>query len=153
MIVTGSVQGSGERLRVTTQLVDAASGRYCWSESIDGQASATSSICTEQVAETVIDRLRPELLEAAAAPAATRRSTENLAAHNLYLQGRYHLNQRTEEGLQKAVDFFERAIVEDAHSTPWPTAASPTPTASWRTTACGGRRTYGTRPPPARPRP
>jgi serine/threonine-protein kinase len=34
----------------------------------------------------------------------------------LYLQGRYHLNQRTEEGLRKAVDFFEKAIVEDAQS-------------------------------------
>ena len=41
-------------------------------------------------------------------------TTENLAAHNLYLQGRYHLNQRTEEGLRKAVDFFEKALVEDA---------------------------------------
>src|SRR6185369_16333144 len=42
------------------------------------------------------------------------RPNENLAAHNLYLQGRYHLNQRTEEGLRKALDFFERALVEDA---------------------------------------
>src|SRR5213079_2132410 len=41
------------------------------------------------------------------------RPIENLAAHNLYLQGRYHLNQRTEEGLVKAVEFFEKAIVED----------------------------------------
>ena len=40
--------------------------------------------------------------------------SENLAAHNLYLQGRYHLNQRTEEGLRSALDFFERALVEDA---------------------------------------
>ncbi len=39
---------------------------------------------------------------------------DNLAARNLYLQGRYHLNQRTEEGLQKAVEFFERAIGEDS---------------------------------------
>ena len=39
---------------------------------------------------------------------AARRPTENLAAHNLYLQGRYHLNQRTEEGLRKALDFFEQ---------------------------------------------
>ena len=43
-----------------------------------------------------------------------RRPTENLAARNLYLQGRYHLNQRTDEGLQKALEFFEKAIVEDA---------------------------------------
>ena len=44
----------------------------------------------------------------------SRRPSENLAAHNLYLQGRYHLNQRTEEGLRKALDFFEKALVEDA---------------------------------------
>ena len=112
MIVTGSVQSSGERLRVTTQLVDAASGRYWWSESFDGDTHDIFAL-QERVAETVIAKLRPELLESAAA-ATTRRPTENLAAHNLYLQGRYHLNQRTEEGLQKAVDFFEKAIVEDA---------------------------------------
>ena len=41
-----------------------------------------------------------------------RRPTENLAAYNLYVQGRYHLNQRTEEGLRKAVEFFEKALVE-----------------------------------------
>ena len=112
MIVTGSVQSSGERLRVTTQLVDAASGRYWWSESFDGHTEDIFAL-QERVAETVVAKLRPELLESATA-AATRRPTENLAAHNLYLQGRYHLNQRTEEGLQKAVDFFEKAIVEDA---------------------------------------
>jgi tetratricopeptide (TPR) repeat protein len=39
---------------------------------------------------------------------------ENLAAYNLYVQGRYHLNQRTEEGLRKSVEFFEKAIVENA---------------------------------------
>ena len=46
--------------------------------------------------------------------AGARQPSDNLAARNLYLQGRYHLNQRTEEGLQKAVDFFEKALGEDA---------------------------------------
>ncbi|HXI29334.1 MAG TPA: tetratricopeptide repeat protein, partial [Vicinamibacterales bacterium] len=47
-----------------------------------------------------------------------RRATENMAARNLYLQGRYHLNQRTEEGLRKAVDFFEKTLAEDAQNAP-----------------------------------
>ena len=47
------------------------------------------------------------------ASAGARKPSDNLAARNLYLQGRYHLNQRTEEGLHKAVEFFEKAIVED----------------------------------------
>jgi TolB-like protein/Tfp pilus assembly protein PilF len=112
MIITGSIQGAPERLRVTTQLVDTASGRYVWSESTSGRAEDLFAL-QDQVAETVVKRIRPDLMEAVAAPGA-RRSTENLAAHNLYLQGRYHLNRRTEEGLQKAVDLFEKAIVEDA---------------------------------------
>ena len=48
------------------------------------------------------------------APSAAVVWPRNLAARNLYLQGRYHLNQRTEESLRKAVEFFERAIVEDS---------------------------------------
>ena len=67
----------------------------------------------EAVAEAVVDKLEPRLLDASQRRGA-RRPTENLAARNLYLQGRYHLNQRTDEGLHKALDFFEKAIVEDA---------------------------------------
>jgi tetratricopeptide (TPR) repeat protein len=43
------------------------------------------------------------------------RSTQNLTAFNLCLQGRYHMGQRTEEGLRLAIESFERAIVEDEH--------------------------------------
>lgn len=43
-----------------------------------------------------------------------RHPTQNLAAHNLYVQGHYHLNQGTEEGLCKAVEVFEKSIAEDA---------------------------------------
>ncbi|MDE3199140.1 MAG: tetratricopeptide repeat protein, partial [Acidobacteriota bacterium] len=46
------------------------------------------------------------------------RPVENLAARNLYLQGRYHLNQRNEEGLRKAADFFEKALIEDSQYAP-----------------------------------
>ncbi len=114
LIVVGSIQGSGDRLRVTTQIVDASSGRYCWSEATDGDRHDMFAL-QDRVTQTVVARLRSELLAPASAPVAPR-PTENLAAHNLYLQGRYHLNQRTEEGLQKASDFFEKAIVEDAQN-------------------------------------
>ena len=68
---------------------------------------------SETVARAIAQRLQSEILETQSAPG-DRRSSDNLAARNLYLQGRYHLNQRTEEGLQKAVDFFEKALGEDA---------------------------------------
>jgi TolB-like protein/Flp pilus assembly protein TadD len=112
MIISGSVRRSGERLRVTAQLVDGASGCYLWSESVD--AVTTDVIAAqERVADTVVKKIEPALGDGRAA-AGSRRPSENLAAHNLYLQGRYHLNQRTEEGLRRALDFFERALIEDA---------------------------------------
>ena len=68
----------------------------------------------ERVAEAIVKQARAASCSTPDSGAASRRPTENLAAHNLYLQGRYHLNQRTDEGLHKALDFFEKAIVEDA---------------------------------------
>jgi serine/threonine-protein kinase len=67
----------------------------------------------EAVAHAVVTKLEPRLLDVGQRRGG-RRPAENLAARNLYLQGRYHLNQRTDEALHKAVEFFEKAIVEDA---------------------------------------
>jgi serine/threonine-protein kinase len=66
----------------------------------------------EEVARAIADVLRNEL--SAGAHGRYRHATENLAAYNLYVQGRYHLNQRTDEGLRKATEFFEKAIAESA---------------------------------------
>jgi len=111
LLITGGVRPARERLRVTTHLVDGASGYYLWSESVDVPL-ADPVAGQEQIAKMLADKLAAEVFDAEGAPSA-RRQSDNLAARNLYLQGRYHLNQRTEEGLHKAVDFFEKAIVED----------------------------------------
>ena len=112
MIVAGSVRRSGDRLRTTAQLIDGATGCYIWSESSD---SALTDVfpAQERIADAIAARIEPELSDHRSWSAA-RRPNENLAAHNLYLQGRYYLNQRTEEGLRKALDFFEKSLVEDA---------------------------------------
>ena len=41
--------------------------------------------------------------------------TSDVEAYNLYLQGRYYMNQSTEEGLRESVEFFEKVITEDPH--------------------------------------
>jgi TolB-like protein/Flp pilus assembly protein TadD len=112
VVVTGAVRKSGERLRITIHLIDNATASYLWSESIDADARDQFA-AQEAAADAVVKKLKPRLLDAGLRRGA-RRPAENLAARNLYLQGRYHLNQRTDEGLHKAVDFFEKAIVEDA---------------------------------------
>lgn len=111
LIVCGSVRAAGDRVRVTTQLVDAVSGCYLWSDAVDTALDDTLAV-QERIARTLVDKLQTEYMDAAPAARAPHAS-ENLAAHNLYVQGRYHLDQRTEEGLQRAVEFFERAVGED----------------------------------------
>lgn len=111
IVVAGSVRAAGDRVRITARIADGIGGRYLWSEAIDATLQDVLST-QERVARTVVERLRPEIPGPARASLA-RRATENLAARNLYLQGRYHLNQRTEEGLLKALDFFEKAVAED----------------------------------------
>jgi TolB-like protein/Flp pilus assembly protein TadD len=111
MIINGSVRRSGERLRITAQLVDGATGCYIWSEAVDATLIDLFP-AQERVAEAIAARIEPELGGRPGSP--SRKPNENLAAHNLYLQGRYHLNQRTEEGLRKALDFFEKSLIEDA---------------------------------------
>lgn len=112
LIVDGSVRVSGDHIRVTAHVADGPSGHYLWSESYD-LTRADDVAAQDTVARGVARRLHAEVVDTPAA-GSDRRSSDNLAARNLYLQGRYHLNQRTEEGLQKAVDFFEKALGEDA---------------------------------------
>jgi TolB-like protein/Flp pilus assembly protein TadD len=112
LIITGSVRQSGDRIRIALHLIDGASGCYLWSEPVDGSTDDTFEL-QERVAITVAEKLKPYEAEAAG-HAGANRPVANLAAQNLNLQGRYHLSQRTEEGLRKALDFFERALSEDA---------------------------------------
>ena len=113
MIVTGSVRQAGNQLRIGASLVETASGCYIWSHSMDRDLENTFAV-QEEVARAVATEIRTQMAMAAHHAKEPGRPTENLAAYNLYLQGRYHLNQRTEEGLRKAVELFEKAIVEDA---------------------------------------
>ena len=111
LVVSGSVRQSGDRLRIGVQLIDGASGCYLWSESVDGNAADVFAL-QELVAATVVKKLEPDDADQPRRAGANQ-PVANLAAQNLYLQGRYHLSQRTEEGLRKALDFFERALGED----------------------------------------
>jgi serine/threonine-protein kinase len=112
MIISGSVRLAGAEARITTNLIDTASGCYLWSGSIDRKLEHIFAV-QEEVAHAIAEQLAVELAGVRSAKGSGR-PTENMAAYNLYLQGRYHVNQRTEEGLRKAVEFFDKAIVEDA---------------------------------------
>jgi hypothetical protein len=98
-------------LRVTANLIDTASGCYLWSNSIV-EKLGDSFWLQEEVAKTIAQKLEAEM-EQGVQRRASGPPARNLAAYNLYTQGRYHLSQRTEESLLKSLDFFEKAVAED----------------------------------------
>jgi serine/threonine-protein kinase len=112
-IVKGSVQRNGNIVRITSQIVDVASGVYIWSERIAGKLENPLELL-ENVAESIRKKLSPGVYPEQGGISG-QRPPGNLAAYNLYQQGRYHLEQRTEEGLRKAAEFFEKVLAEDPH--------------------------------------
>ncbi len=110
-VVTGSVQHRGDMLRITTKLIDAASHTYVASETLDCAVSDVSFRLQDEVANTIVSRLRRGIPQGWGAAAG--RLPRNLAAHNLYLQARYQLDQRSETSLRLAASLFEKAIAED----------------------------------------
>ncbi len=112
MVIGGSVRRVGDVRRITAHLIDAASGCFLWSESFDRKAE-DSFADQESIAHAIRERIQAGLVDSGHRMGA-QRPTENSAAYNLYLQGRHMLEQRTEEGMRRAVDLFEKAIAEDA---------------------------------------
>jgi serine/threonine-protein kinase len=109
-ILRGSVRCSGDHLRITAQLIDAANGYYLWSEAWDRAAADVFAI-EEEIAQAIVNTLRVRLWpesHARLTPKAT-----SIACHNLYLKGRYHWNKRSPEGLCLGLRCFEDAVSLD----------------------------------------
>ena len=112
-ILTGTLAKHGDVLRIEAELVDATNGAELWGEKFDRQVSDVSTI-EEQIANDISDGLRLRL-SGEEKRRLTRDSTRNADAYQLYLNGRFHWNKRTEEELNKAVKFFKQAIEKDAN--------------------------------------
>ncbi|HTX39116.1 MAG TPA: winged helix-turn-helix domain-containing protein [Bryobacteraceae bacterium] len=110
-VVDGSVLNSGERVRISVELIQAGMDRHIWSNSYEGdlrdvfvlQASVAREIADEiRVTLTAPDRAR-----------LTRARTTDPDAYQAYSKGRFWWNKRTEEDLKKAIGFFQQAIDKD----------------------------------------
>ena len=108
-VLVGSVRQAGGRLRIMARLVDTATGYYLWSETYDRQLEDLFAI-QEEISRAIVDTLCIKLLGRGRAMA---RTPTNLEAYNLYLKGRFHGNQRTREGLERAIEYFREAVAID----------------------------------------
>jgi len=110
-VIEGTVRRAGERLRITVQVTDVAQGRLLWSQRYDRTLEDVLAL-EDEIAEAIVAALRRTLLRDLG-EVHPRRYTGNVAAYTLYLQGRYAWNRRNPDDLQRAIEFFERAIATD----------------------------------------
>ena len=109
-VLEGSVRKSGVKLRVAAQLINVSDGMHLWSEKYDRDASDLFEI-QDDISRTIADTLTSKLV--GTSTTLVQRTTTNLEAYNLYLQGRYLWNQRTYAGLTQSLECFEKAVALD----------------------------------------
>jgi serine/threonine-protein kinase len=107
-LLEGSVRKSGDRVRITVQLINAEDGFHLWSETYDRQLTDVYAV-QDEIADAVASALKIKLLGGANADVALHRSA-NPEAYTQYLRARYLQSQRTPETAQKVVDAFQKAI-------------------------------------------
>ena len=107
-VLEGSVRKSGNRLRVTAQLVSVADGNNLWSERYDRQLEDVFVI-QDEIAENIVRALRVVLSEGEKR-AIESAPTQNVEAYEYYLRGRQFFHQWSRTGIQYARRMFERAI-------------------------------------------
>jgi tetratricopeptide (TPR) repeat protein len=112
-VLEGAVQRSGDSVRINAQLIDASTDEHIWAKSYDRQLSAVNLFALQSEISAEIARALQMTLTDAEQLRLAKVPTDNLAAYNLYTQGRDNLYKRRLETLQEAREQFEEAIALD----------------------------------------
>jgi TolB-like protein/DNA-binding winged helix-turn-helix (wHTH) protein/Tfp pilus assembly protein PilF len=110
-VVEGTVLRSGDRVRITAQLIQASDDKHLWAHSYEGDLSDTLAL-QNQVARAIAEQIRISLNPQEQA-ALKNVKVVNPQAYESFLKGRYFWNKRTADGLKVAVAYFNQAIEED----------------------------------------
>jgi TolB-like protein/DNA-binding winged helix-turn-helix (wHTH) protein/Tfp pilus assembly protein PilF len=109
-IVEGTLARSGDRVRVTAQLIEAATDRHVWADRFE-RSSRDILLVENEIARTIAEQLQGTL-----SPQQQHRfraAPIDPGAHEAYLQGRYLWNRRTPRALEEAVRYFTEAVEKD----------------------------------------
>jgi TolB-like protein/DNA-binding SARP family transcriptional activator/Tfp pilus assembly protein PilF len=122
-VLEGSVRRDGDRIRVTAQLIDAATGFHIWADNFDRKVGELFAL-EDEIADAITRGLRVQLVGPAPA-ARPERPTVTAAAHESYLKGRFFWNQRDADGTRAAIDLFRQAIaIDSTYAAAWAGLAS-----------------------------
>jgi len=109
-LLDGTVRKQGDRVRIVAELVNAADGIQLWTRTFDRQLKDIFAV-QQEIAEAVAESLKVKLFGIQENP--SQIATNNVEAHNAYLQGHFHLLRRNAEDFRKAIDYYDQAIELD----------------------------------------
>ena len=112
-ILEGSIRKSGNMIRITAQLVEVSKGTHLWSETYDREMKDVFAL-QDEISKMIVDILKIKL-SGKQTDRLAGSFTKNPEAYEDYLKGRYHWNTRTDEGIKKAIGYFEEAIKKDSN--------------------------------------
>ena len=107
-ILDGSFRKSGNKIRITAQLIKVADGYPLWSDKYERQEENIFDL-QDDISLAILNAIKIKLL-GAAKEAVLKKYTDNPEAYQLYLQGRFYYNKLTADGFNKAIDYFKAAI-------------------------------------------
>ncbi|MCX6577861.1 MAG: protein kinase [Candidatus Aminicenantes bacterium] len=110
-VLEGSIRKAGNKLRITAQLIKVEDGFHLWSEKFDREMEDIFAI-QDEISKAIVDNLKITLLAQEKA-AIEKRHTDDPEAYNLYLKGLYFTYRPSPEALNKALDYFRKAIDAD----------------------------------------
>ena len=110
-VVEGTVLRSGDRVRITAQLIEAFTDKHLWSQSYEGELRDTLSL-QNTVAREIADQIQIKL-EPREQAALKNVQVVNPEAYESYLKGRYFWNKRAANGLKTALAYFNQSISQD----------------------------------------
>jgi len=115
-ILEGSVRKTGDRVRITTQLIDVQSEEHLWAERYDRELADVFEIQSEismEVAKGLKTLLKAAVATGVVQTGTLEKPTDRLDAYTEYLKGRHFWTRRTRTALFQALEHFERAIAAD----------------------------------------
>jgi TolB-like protein/Tfp pilus assembly protein PilF len=111
-VLEGSVRKAGNKVRITIQLADAETEEQLWSEKYDRNLEDIFAVQSE-IAQKVADELEVQINRGEKLNL-SKKATDSKEAYVLYLEGRHFLNTRTQNGLNTAIERFEKALEKDS---------------------------------------
>jgi len=110
-VVEGSVIRSGNRVRITAQLLEARSDRHLWAKAYDRDVREIVSL-QQEVVDSIVNEIQPKLRAQGSATVSRKRQVDP-EAYDDYLRGLYFWNKFTEAGTRRAVEYFEESVRKD----------------------------------------